>query len=371
MRASCIWRSRDGEPWLVSFEFAEVAGRLECVGTGLRSYLRREAQDALGSYPSYLEGEVSRDDLLPQPSRLPSDVNLLDPAERSACLQAAESWADESSEPLHAVLYDGDAVDALLHDPGQGWKPTTTPRPLRATILRELPLGDLLARVRRRVAADWRSGAIAPRTAVSGSGDHPLAQAAPSAAELEQRRRFAAIREELEHQTWEVLSAVKARDGWDDELIRRRDRLSQQFAELDDLELFAASQAKRPAAIEDVAEPAPQPVRLDAQRFMQLTQEAASSFSPPGQKAGRPSHFSLAQLELVATTYREAYRSGSSSPTKDVAAKLGMTRSRAAKLVMRCRDPRVRLLAPTDKRKAGETTSAPRSDEPNVTRDEK
>ena len=58
-------------------------------------------------------------------------------------------------------------------------------------------------------------------------------------------------------------------------------------------------------------------------------------------------------LEMVAKAYREAYASGSSSPTKDVADKLGITRSQAAKLVMRCRDPRIGLLAQTKPRQAG------------------
>jgi len=63
--------------------------------------------------------------------------------------------------------------------------------------------------------------------------------------------------------------------------------------------------------------------------------------------------YSPAQLKLAAQTYREAYAEGSPSPTKDVAERLGLTRSQAAKLVMRCRDPQFGLLGPTEKRRAG------------------
>jgi len=297
-------------------------------------------------------------------------------------------------------------VDALLHEPEHGWAPTATPRALRATTLRELPLGDLLARVRRRVAADWRSGIMAPRTLVISSEGPPAEKPAPPPPELlAQRRELAHERDELEKQTWELLTRVRLRGGYDDELIRQRDELSRRFKELDEKEkpeqerqrelrrqldevqeqldklldekvaeeslqdgVYAArftelSRRQREleaklAGREDLAEliSSQRSVFLDAERFIKLTQEATSSFTTPGQKAGRPPHYSLAQLELVAKTYRDAYRSGSNSPTKDVAAKLGMSRSRAAKLIMRCRDPRVGLLAPTAKRKAGETT---------------
>ena len=92
---------------------------------------------------------------------------------------------------------------------------------------------------------------------------------------------------------------------------------------------------------------------IGADEFKRLTQQAAGSFKAPGQKAGRPTKFSPAMLEVVAKTYREACAKGSSSPTKDVAERLNLTRSQAAKLVMRCRDSRVGLLGPTEMRRAG------------------
>ena len=129
-------------------------------------------------------------------------------------------------------------------------------------------------------------------------------------------------------------------------MIRERDELSRLFGEPKARtgphpELRRAPQPTFPAA------------GIDAEEFRRLTQQAAGSFKAPGQKAGRPTKFSPAQLEVVARTYREAYASGSPSPTRDVAEKLGLSRSQAAKLVMRCRDPRIGLLGPTQARQAG------------------
>jgi len=338
--ASRIWEDKDGEPWLLSFDFAEVDGRLECVGMTMRSYIHREAEDQIGPYRAYLSGKVSRDDLLPPRPNLP-ELDMTDPQSRAAYVKAAEEM---EVPPEHPVINDPDAVDALLRGPGQ-WTPTRSPRPLRTATLRGLPLGDALARVRREVAAEWRSGAVAPRAAarqVEVELPEELQDFAGQSAEHETVSRE---REELERRTWEMLSAVRRNGGWDDDLIRQRDELSRLFAELD-----ARSPRPEPRRRSKTTMPS---VEIDAAEFVRLTQQAAGSFSPPGHKAGRPPNYSPAQLELVAKTYREAYESGSPSPTKDVSAKLGMTRARAAKLVMRCRDPRVGLLARTEQRKAG------------------
>ena len=78
---------------------------------------------------------------------------------------------------------------------------------------------------------------------------------------------------------------------------------------------------------------------------------------PPGQKGGRHAKYSRDDLERVAELYRYVYGGNvpesSRAPTKYVAETLGISRNRAAKLVMKCRDPQIGLLAPTVKRKAG------------------
>jgi hypothetical protein len=271
---------------------------------------------------------------------------MTDPDSRAAYVKAS---AEMKVTPLHPATGDPDAVNALLRGPVQAWSPKQSPRPLRTATLRGLPLGDVLARVRREIAAQWRSGTVAPRAAVDLVEIQPPEELREFAGPpLDNRETVSREREELERRTWEMLSAVKRNGGWDDDLIRQRDELSRLFAELD--QRSPRSQPARPPR------PAVSSMRIDAADFVRLTQQAAGSFNPAGHKAGRPPSYSPAQLELVAKTYREAFEDGSRQPTKDVATKLGFSRARAAKLVMRCRDPRVGLLAPTENRKAGGTS---------------
>ena len=133
LSGSCLWREGDGEPWLVGFDFAVVNDRLECVGMRLRSYVGAVGQDELGDYVAYFVGEITSADLL------------------------------SGSGPAPAMR-DADAWGAILEDP-QGWAPRHSPRPLRTTTLRELPLVTIAAQVRQKVAVAWRSGLVAPRTA--------------------------------------------------------------------------------------------------------------------------------------------------------------------------------------------------------------
>lgn len=97
--------------------------------------------------------------------------------------------------------------------------------------------------------------------------------------------------------------------------------------------------------------------RPDAERTRQLRagMEAAAELVAPqdGTKGGRHAKYTREDLERVATVYSAAYAQGSPAPTRAVAEALGTSRTQAAKLVARCRDPKVGLLAPTDKRKAG------------------
>jgi hypothetical protein len=349
---SCLWRGADDEPWLVTFDFAEVEGRLDCVGMRMRSFIELLQEDEFGPYRAYASGEVGADDLLPQLPSLP-ELDLLDPQSRAGYLKAVD---EQEIKPPHPASQDADALAAILADRERAWAPQSSPRPLRTTTLRDLPLGTLLTRVRKEIAASWRSGVMAPRTAAQPVEIEPGEEMAEMpGVPLEAREQVSADREALEQRTWELLKSVKRSGGYDDELIRERDELSQRFTELEERE------GPRPE-LRRAPHPTIPSVRIDAAEFRRLTQQAASSFVAPGQKAGRPTKYSPAQLELIAKTYREAFASGSPSPTKDVADKLGLSRSQAAKLVMRCRDPRVGLLGPTKAREAGGVKFAPSSD---------
>jgi len=352
LSGSCLWHSKDDEPWLVSFDFAEVDGRLECVGMRLRSFIESEAEDEFGPHRAYLSGEISTDDLFPKPQPLPK-VDMLDPQSRAAYLKAVE---EQEITPPHPALEDSDATAAILGDPTRRWAPQSSPRPLRTATLRELPLGSLLADVRKQAAAAWRSGIMAPRAAAHPVGIELSEEMQDFAgAPFEERQTTSAEREVLEQRTWELLQKVKRNGGWDDELIRERDELGRLFAELEERE------GPRPE-LKQAPHPTIPAVQIDAAEFLRLTQQAAGSFNAPGQKAGRPAKYSPAQLELVARTYRQAFADGSPSPTRDVAEKLGLSRSQAAKLVMRCRDPRVGLLGPTKARQAGGLEPPPTGD---------
>lgn len=341
--ASCIWREDNNEPWLVTFDFAVVDERLECVGMRMRSFIEVEREDEFGTYRAVCVGEVTRDDLLPPTLQMPK-LNLLDPTSRRAYVKAVER---QEVKPKHPARQDPEAVDALLNDAAGTWAPEFSPRPLRTATLRQLPLGSLQAYVRRQLSQLWRSGSIVPRTTPHEvEVDHGDAIADELSKPLDDRGFVSREREELEQRTWELLQRVKRCGGWDDELIRERDELEHQFGELD------AREGARPEAPRAPA-PSRRTLLLDAAEFRRLTQQAAGSFSSPAHKPGRPAKFSPAHLELVARLYREAFAAGSRSPTKDVARKLELSRNQAAKLVMRCRHPQIGLLAPTTPRRAG------------------
>jgi hypothetical protein len=339
VRESILWHAPEGEPWLVTFDFAAVEDRLECVGVQLRSFIEIDREDEHGRYRAFLAGEVSHDDLLPKPAYGPAP-SLLD-------VEATRAWLKQVEEapytPKHVAWQDKDAAWAIIADRQGGWRPETSPRALRATTLRELPLGDLLRRVRDQLAETWKSGILIPRTE-----SHPIKWSYPDGLgePIEDRAQISPEREDLEQRFWELLQRVKREGGWDDAAMRERDELGEQFGALEERE------GPRPTLRRST--PTFPGVAISGEDFKRLTQQAATSFKVPGQKAGRPTKFSPAMLEMVAKTYRTAYAGGSSSPTKDVAKKLGITHSQAAKLVMRCRDPRIGLLGPTEMRRAGE-----------------
>jgi hypothetical protein len=95
----------------------------------------------------------------------------------------------------------------------------------------------------------------------------------------------------------------------------------------------------------------------DARILALIDERMAALMNPPEHKVGRHARYTRADLEDVAMHYRRAFARGSSSPTKDVATELGLSRDTVAKLVMRCRDPKIGLLGPTEKRKPGGVVS--------------
>jgi len=249
VRASYVWRDAEGQPWLLTFAFAELRGRLECVGMELRSYLAVEAEEGEDRYPALWTGE-------------PID------AAQVAAASVASALAGEEARPHPLEKHDPEALlSGAAADSGM------MPRPLRAGTLRGLPLADVITRVRRQQAAAYRGEADyfeMPPRAVIANGE---------------------------------------------------------------------------AAIE------------------RWTSKGAEAFTPAERKGGRPARWTRADLERAAAVYRAAYASGSSSPTKAVAEALDTTRNMAAKLVMRCRDPRVGLLGPTTKARAGGVEAPPAGDE--------
>jgi len=97
-------------------------------------------------------------------------------------------------------------------------------------------------------------------------------------------------------------------------------------------------------------------------------EKEAAALDQPRTPSGRRRRYQRKDLERVAAVYRAAYAAGSRSPTKDVSETLGISRSTAAKLVMRCRDPRENLLSPTLKSKAG-GTRPPQAADPRPSRE--
>ena len=161
----------------------------------------------------------------------------------------------------------------------------------------------------------------------------------PLILESEERELVHRKQEAILQLIWDLLRRVKSTGGWDDALMRERDELHEFIVGLD---------SERAGSDRVIAE-------IDAAESQRLTQQAAGSWSSPAHKPGRPGKYSLAQLQLVAKTYRRRFMEGSRSPTRDVAELLNIPHSSTAKLVMRCRDPRVGLLGLTKPREAGGT----------------
>jgi hypothetical protein len=231
-RRSSLWHDKDGRPWLVILDFTVISGRLECVGMEIRSFLRHEF-----NVPENVREKIELGEVV---------------ITTSAGGDCPDYWDGSEMQPLTDRGYDllpGDSLGAKV-DPADVLA-MSHPTPLRATVLRQLPLGDVCTRTRRQ---DIRQR---------------LENAAPSGV---------------------------AHDDW--------------------------------------------------------VKERAAVWAPKTRRGGRVAKYSHSDLERVAALYSEAYESGSSSPTKDVAERLGANRNRAAKLVWKCR--KVGLLAPAQGRTAGD-----------------
>jgi len=127
VKVSRVWHSPDGEPWLVTFDLAELGGRPECIGISLRSYLAlRTPSD---------EGQTSGRERL-QAVWEPLD---LDPEEFGRLLQGeAEAQGEHTSGEFMEVL-------------------KSAPRRLTAVRYRSLPLADVLQRARRGTGSFLRA----------------------------------------------------------------------------------------------------------------------------------------------------------------------------------------------------------------------
>jgi len=239
LRVDRIWRE-EGEPaWLVSFFLAEIGGRLECVGFGLRSFL------AVRETP---EG---------RPNQQPYDAWAPCPMP-----------ADESDEgrALRWRLRDSGEEPALR---AKAEEELSAPMPLSATRVRRLPYGHLLNLATRETAGFLR----------------------------------------------------KLVGGWEE--IKQEVGIAERVPEFLPF--------------------------LDAPFLRQSHLADALGTVHSGQPRGRGEN--APTLERIASLYEGFYRAGSSSPTRDVAEALSMSRSTAAKRVMACR--KAGLLAPTRRGRAG------------------
>jgi len=155
---SILWKSEHAGPWLVTFDFAEIAGRVECVGVSVRSYIRSAAEGPEHTYPAYWDGEP-----------------------------VGYQWFVEHAyrterHPLEKS--DQDALDAeAAADPGM------VPRVLRAATMREFPFGDVLRRVLEKVTREYLDEMMPPDVVLE-AGDEAIEEwQAESEAAFRQRSR--------------------------------------------------------------------------------------------------------------------------------------------------------------------------------------
>lgn len=138
-RVSQIWHDVYHKPWLLVVDFAEIDGRLECVGMAVRSYIRHETrvitgkvdgQDAWVTYDAFWTGES-----LVAPEPRTDDKIDWELGRRDV------PWHDLARHDLLAVQAQAQDDPAMF-----------SPRPLRTETLRDLPLGRQLQEARGEVA---------------------------------------------------------------------------------------------------------------------------------------------------------------------------------------------------------------------------
>lgn len=133
-----------GEPWLLIADFAEIEGRIECVGIEVRSYLRHQETVVLGE--SDMGGEHAELTRTYDAYWTGAEVN--------------KRWVPSRFEINdQLVLWEVDWHDLALHDPeaiqaqAQQHDELLEPRPLHVDDLRALGIGSQLDYLRRALAA--------------------------------------------------------------------------------------------------------------------------------------------------------------------------------------------------------------------------
>lgn len=132
-RAARLWRDVEHRFWLLVGEFAEIEGRIECVGIELRSFIRQQKakpSPLAGCYEAYWSGE---------PVATSAEIDS------EAFLRLLRLGVNEVPEIFH---YDPLAVEAGAHLEPSMQKPTV----LRTGTLRDLPLRTQIDEMRRQLA---------------------------------------------------------------------------------------------------------------------------------------------------------------------------------------------------------------------------
>lgn len=242
LRVDEVWRFDPADPPLLAgFYFTELDGRMECVGFSLRSFvvLEEPREDGGGPYDSW-------------------------------CPAIDDPDSDEGLE-LQGRLYESGEDAAMAA--GFGVRGGLgAPRPISATVLRQLPYGHL----RSLAIRDWIA-----------------------------REKRHADNWRNRHEDWVANTGVQLTP-----------------AVIDLIETVHAEALQRAEAVEAAPRGHSQRKGEDA----------------PG-------------LPRISALYQHFYRTGSTSPTRDVAEALNMSRSTVAKRVMKCRE--AGLLAPTSRGRAG------------------
>jgi hypothetical protein len=297
---SKTWPGPDGGPWLLTYQLAEVDGRLECVGFEIRSYLRVVGEDELGEkYSAYVEGPLTIEE-----ARLADRV-------------VDESWTPPPRPP------EGKELEELI-------------RERAARGLKTPSLGEIgWPQVRPELKGVWAALEEHDREALSVDAEHALKAPRPLQATLFRSLSFAT---ELTDVRRNLAEHLRRRDEFLKQIARDWDAINEDIA--NDLAPWGGEHKGPPAGARDLfAEGSPESL------------EAAEALAASGGKARKPGQYSRADLEHVAKAYTAACRGVSpTAPTKHVEALFGLSTDQARKVVHRCRE--MGLLPRTEKYKA-------------------